>query len=222
VTDLGELYRRRRESIEGLVAGLTDQDAGTPVPTCPKWTVHDVVAHVVGVAVDGTSGNMTGAPGEAWTAAHVDARRDHPVGALLEEWAEVAPRLEAALAGVERSAAIVDVATHEQDIRTALSRAGERDNDAIRRAVTWLVPGFGDRVSAAGLPAVRVVTEDGEQTVGSGDPVMTLETSRFELFRAALGRRSRPQVEALFRGGDAGPYVAPFVLFGPADGDITE
>ncbi len=222
MADLGELYRRRRESTQGLVAGLSAEDAGRPVPTCPKWTVHDVVAHVVGVAVDGVNGNMAGAPGEAWTAAQVDARRDRPVDELLEEWAEVAPRLEATLSGVEFSAAVTDVATHEQDIRTALGRPGARDNDAIRISSRWLVRRFGDRLTAARLSPVRVVTEDGERTAGAGPPVLTLDTSRFELFRAALGRRSRRQIEALFTGGDAAPYVEALAFFGPAELDITE
>jgi hypothetical protein len=134
----------------------------------------------------------------------------------------VAPGLEAALSDVERSAAVADVAAHEQDIRTALGRAGERDNEAIRTAVGWFIPTFGDRLAAAGLASVRVVTEEGEQTAGTGAPVLTIASSRFELFRAALGRRSRRQVEALFSGGDAGPYVEPFVLFGPAERDVTE
>jgi uncharacterized protein (TIGR03083 family) len=222
VADLGELYRRRRESIETLVAGLTDEEAGRPVPTCPKWTVHDVVAHLVGVATDATSDNMAGAPGDAWTAVHFDARRDQPVSALLEEWAAVAPRIEAALTGSERRPAVVDVATHEQDIRTALGRPGERDNDAIRAAVGWFVPGIGARLDAAGLAPVRVVTEDGSQVAGTGDPVLTLDTSRFELFRLALGRRSRSQIAARFTGGDAGPYVDSFVFVGPAAADVTE
>ena len=220
--DLGELYRRRRESIVGLVAGIGTDDASRPVPTCPKWTVHDVLAHLVGVASDGVNGNMAGAPGEAWTAAQVDARRDRPITDLLVEWDGLAPSLETYLSGVERSPAVVDIATHEQDIRTALDRAGERDNTAIRTAVGWFVAGFGSRLEAAGLPAVRVVTEDGASVAGAGEPVLTLDTSRFELFRAALGRRSRGQVEAMFTGGDATAYVEPFVLFGPADRDIRE
>jgi len=220
--DLGVLYRRRRESIVDLVAGIGTDDASRPVPTCPKWTVHDVVAHLVGVASDGLNGNMAGAPGEVWTAAQVDARRNRPVADLLEEWDGLAPRLEAFLSGVERSPAVVDIATHEQDIRTALGRPGERDNDAIRTAVGWFLPAFGNRLEAAGLPAVRVVTEDGASVAGAGTPVLTLDAGRFELFRAALGRRSRGQVEAMFTGGDATPYVEPFVLFGPADRDIRE
>jgi hypothetical protein len=51
---------------------------------------------------------------------------------------------------------------------------------------------------------------------------LTIDTSRFELFRLALGRRSRSQIEARFTGGDAAPYVDSFVWFGPAAVDITE
>jgi len=66
--DLGETYKAARERISRLVTG-DNIDPTLPVAATPEWTVHCVVAHVAGIAVDASTGNMEGAPGEAWTAA---------------------------------------------------------------------------------------------------------------------------------------------------------
>jgi uncharacterized protein (TIGR03083 family) len=220
--DLGELYRQRRLAITALLAGLSDDDAKRPVPTCPEWLVRDLVAHVTGVVADALAGNMAGAPGYAWTAAQVAARRGRAVDDMLAEWSETGPRFEAALAGTGVRPAVIDIASHEQDVRTALGRPGERANEAILIGSGWLLSGLDRRVSAAGLPALRVVTEDGEQAVGAGEPVGRVDTSRFEVFRATMGRRSRRQIEAMIAVDDPASYVEAFVVFGPAERDIDE
>ena len=76
--DLGVLYRAARERISALVSepGI---DPLLVVPATPAWNVHDVVAHVSGIAVDGTTGNMAGAPGDEWTAAQVARNADRTV-----------------------------------------------------------------------------------------------------------------------------------------------
>jgi len=200
------------------VAGLSDADAARPVPTCPKWVVRDVVAHVVGVAVDNANGNMDGAPGDAWTAAQVDARRDRSMAELVAEWQEVAPTIEPSMG----AAGVADVASHEQDIRTGLGRPGDRDNDAIAWCNSWLVPRLGGLVAGDGLPALRLRLGDDEQLLGEGDGAVLMTVTPFDFFRASFGRRSRSQVEGLFTGGDPGPYVERMVIFGPAVTDITE
>ena len=78
IVDLGVLYGAARRRISALVAapGLDD---GAVVPATPEWTVHDVIAHLSGIAVDGTTGNMEGAPGDAWTAAQVARNVGRPI-----------------------------------------------------------------------------------------------------------------------------------------------
>lgn len=72
-----------RERVTALARELTPDHEAVPVPACPGWTAHDVLAHLAGVAADATSGNLAGAPGPAWTAAQVDARRDRSVEAIF-------------------------------------------------------------------------------------------------------------------------------------------
>jgi uncharacterized protein (TIGR03083 family) len=75
--------------VDGLARGLADPSM--PVPTCPGWTVHDVLAHLSGVVADVLAGNFAGIATEPWTLAQVEARRDASVEELLAEWELGAP-----------------------------------------------------------------------------------------------------------------------------------
>ena len=58
-------------------------DVGSrPTPATPEWTVHDVLAHLVGVADDVLNGRLDGAATDPWTANQVDLRRKMTVAEL--------------------------------------------------------------------------------------------------------------------------------------------
>jgi len=80
------VYRDARGRLTRLVGALTGEQLRTPVPATSAWTVHELVAHLVGGAADTASGRLDGAPGDEWTARHVAERRQRPVGELLAEW----------------------------------------------------------------------------------------------------------------------------------------
>ncbi len=69
------------DALDALLAGLSDEQWQTPT-ALPGWTVHDIVAHIVGTEL-----TMSGAPlpesGEA-TPAHVR----NEIGALNERWVQ--------------------------------------------------------------------------------------------------------------------------------------
>ena len=44
MVDVPQLYRDGRQRITELVGAIDPDEAATPVPACPAWTVHDVVA----------------------------------------------------------------------------------------------------------------------------------------------------------------------------------
>jgi uncharacterized protein (TIGR03083 family) len=216
--DLAELYRDGRDRFAGLVRDLGPGDLAAPVPACPAWRVRDVVAHLAGVAEDVATGNMDGAPGPAWTAAHIERGRGASVPDLLERWELHAPAVEAMLAAQPRRwSSPLDVATHEQDVRGAANRPGARDNPTIR-ALTSGILGWLD------VPAPLLVrTEDGEVRVGpdEGEPVV-LTTTRFEAFRWRFGRRSREQLAAMDWSGDPEPFLEHLYVFGPSPTAIVE
>ena len=93
---IGALYADGRGRISDLVSGL-GEEAAAPVPACPQWSVHDVVAHVTGLYADIVSGNLEGAGTDAWTGAQVERRRGVPIDELLAESDDVGPKLAAML-----------------------------------------------------------------------------------------------------------------------------
>src|SRR3954462_336182 len=100
------------------------------VPTCPRWSVHDVVAHLTGVVSDALDGRLDGVATDPWTAAQVDARRDHSVRDMLAEWNTRAPAFEELLDGMGEPGrqAVGDAVTHEHDIRAALRVPAARES----------------------------------------------------------------------------------------------
>ena len=215
--DLAQLYRDTRERLTSLVAGLDEQALATPVPACPGWQVQDVVAHLAAIVEDALAGRLTGPPSEAETAVQVARYKGRPMLQTLDGWTAGAPRFEEVISALDIPPAVIDVASHEQDIRGALGRPGARDCPAVQQMAGWLLQGLRTPVP------VRITVEDAEFRIGpSGDPVLGLRTTRFEAFRWRMGRRSRDQLAALDWSGDPAPVLDHLVVFGPARTDIIE
>jgi uncharacterized protein (TIGR03083 family) len=215
--DLAGLYRETRERLTALVSGLGDEELATPVPACPAWSVRGVLSHLVAIPQDALAGRLRGIPSEEFTAAQVARLADYDLAGLLALWQENAPQFERNIAAAGVWPAVIDAASHEQDIRGALRQPGARDNEAIRRCagklLGWLEPPV----------PLRVTVEDAEYRAGPDDGAeLGLTTTRFEAFRWRMGRRSRAQLAALDWSGDAAPVLGHLTVFGPAARDIVE
>lgn len=216
---LSVLYRGARERVTELVAAYPDADE-TPVPATPGWTVHDVVAHVLGIAEDVTSGQSpSGGPTDEWTAGHVRRGKGIPVGRLLAAWNRLGPAVDAFLDTTPAWAAVLDAGAHEYDLRAALGDASERDNDMIKVGATVLLRSLQP-------PRPLVVTTEGKAVrVGAGEPAAgdaTLTTTQYEVFRWRLGRRSRRQLASMNWSADPEPFLDCLCIFGPAERDVIE
>ena len=88
--DHGAIYRGVRLRITGLVRDLPDEVLNRIAPATPEWRVRDVVAHLAGGTADIVSGNLDGVASDDWTQVQVEARRDTPIGEVLDEWARCA------------------------------------------------------------------------------------------------------------------------------------
>jgi uncharacterized protein (TIGR03083 family) len=215
--DLAGLYRETRERLTALVSGLDGAALATPVPACPGWEVQDVVAHLAAVVEDALAGRLSGPPSEAETAVQVARYKGRPVTQTLTGWATGAPQFEEAISALNIPPAVIDVASHEQDIRGALGLPGARDNEAIQQMAGWLLERLRTPVP------VCVTVEDAEFRAGpEGEPALGLRTTRFEAFRWRMGRRSRGQLAALDWSGDPAPVLDHLVVFGPARTDVIE
>lgn len=204
--DPGVLYRTCRERITALVSA-PGIDESMVVPATPEWTVHDLIAHLSGIAEDATCGNMAGAPGDVWTAAQVVRGRDKSLHDLLDQWTTLAPLMEAVFSspeGASRLNGVIDVHTHEADLRNAFGLAPDVPADFLGWVAGMFRGGFAQAVAAAGLPAVEV------------------EASDFEWFRGRLGRRTVDEVSAYGWSADPAPYLDTFFIFGRATRSLGE
>lgn len=213
--DVGAHYQRSRSRLTEVLGGAGPDDWERAVVACPGWRVRDVVAHLVGNVEDAVAGRLSGPPSEAQTAEQVERHLGDEPAALLATWSELAPLFEAAITEMGALPAAVDALTHEHDIRLALGRPGGRDD--------VLIPDLA-RAFLGRLAGVRLIADlDGDRHEGSGTgPPLGLRTTSFEVFRAAMGRRTADQVRALDWTGDPEPVLGALFVFGPAQRPIVE
>ena len=219
--EVGAAYASCRGRIGELVraaeAGGSHVKA-TVVLACPEWSVHDVVAHLAGVVADALAGNLDGVATDPWTAAQVEARRDRPVTEVLGEWDESAPTFEGVLdaVGDPGRQAVLDIVTHEHDIRSALRAPGARDSDAVHIGLGFIGPRFVEAAAQEHGLSVRIVADDVDGTsFGAADAPFTLTASPFELVRALTGRRSADQLRAMKWDGDCSDDMIGAFTYGP-------
>lgn len=218
VGEVGSAYAGVRERVRLLVKEADDERRGRLVPACPGWRVHDVVAHLAGVADDVAGGRLDGAGSDPWTAAQVGARRDRPTADLLDEWDKVAPGIEAVIDSFGRPGRqlVMDAVSHEHDLRGALDSREARDSDAVTIGLDWLLKSLTAAATAAGHPPLRLRTTEGRDWASGGgaEPVATLTATSFELLRACSGRRTVEEIRALDWRGEV-DRVLPSFSFGP-------
>ena len=244
MADLGEVYGATRKELANLISGLPRADLECPVPATPGWSIRDVVAHLAGVveciaAGDFPLGFFSAIGSEQgigvlneWTGRQVDDRRERPVEELLDEWESATTAITPMIRGdvpwpesVVPFAAhilVTDLGVHQQDVFGALGLVKDRDAAPIGIGFAVYATGADLRIKASDGPALRFVTERKEVVAGEGDPVATVRSPRFELFRALSGRRSPDQVRAYAWDGDAEPFLELFYPYGVREEALVE
>ncbi|HEV2345303.1 MAG TPA: maleylpyruvate isomerase family mycothiol-dependent enzyme [Actinocrinis sp.] len=202
-------YRATRENISGLIEARPEL-ADQVVPACPEWKVRDLLAHVVG-----------------------NCRSEHPVLAddpqsvrpvdeldiseLIDEWSQTGPEVEQLLGernGLNERMMVMDVFTHELDLRRVVEETAPEDHPAFPTAISVLLGGFSVSVNARGLPALRVETEGADWLIGTGDEAATVRANRFDLYRSMAGRRTHQQIAGLSWSAPADTWLPAFT-WGP-------
>ena len=221
---VGEAYAATRRRIRALAQGRDDL-ARVSVPRCPEWSAHDVIAHVAGVVDDALNGRLDGVATDPWTAAQVERGRGRTTAELLDQWDEQAPGFEGILdaIGPPGRQSVLDVVTHEHDLRDALGEQGDRDSDAVTTGAGFIADAIRRNAAAQGLPVPGFRTTDGGRWTGDSDAAV-VTADPFELIRAATGRRSERQIRALGWEGDVDAVIPAFTFgpFAPSPVDIVE
>lgn len=214
---LSRLYQDTHARLAALVSGLDEAELAAQVPACPGWSVQDVVAHLLAITEDALAGRLTGPPSQTQTAAQVARSRGHDIRDMLASWTVTAPQFGQLITAFGVWPAVIDIASHEQDIRGAVGRPGARDTEAVRQCAGVAIEDLAPPVP------LRVTVEDAQFRVGPEDGAeLGLTTCRFEALRWRMGRRSRAQMAALDWSGDPAPVLDHLAIFGPAAGDIIE
>ena len=214
--DLAEIYRGIRTRVTELILGASSESLERVAPATPEWSALGVLAHMVGSTADVIEGRLEGVASTEWTQTQVDLRSKSSPEQLLEEWGRFSPQVEPLIDSFPRRMQgmfIVDATTHEQDLRGALNAPGARDSDAVVYSFDQLSFGIGRQRGDAG--ALRIIHEAGERVVGEGEATAVLRTTRFEIIRAGVGRRSASQIASWDWEGSAEPESVVIGMFAP-------
>ncbi len=217
--DFAEMVRTGRTGMIELGRSLSADEAAMRVPGCPGWTIKDVYAHQAGVVADAIAGRLEGVATDPWTARQVDERAERSLAEVLDEWEAGAPTFEEFMANGGPPQVIIDQWTHEQDVRAALGRPGNRDDARAKYCVSALAEMIASNWKR---DPFLIEGESGTWTFGEGAPVATLHASDYDLARLFVGRRSRQQVLALNWDGDPSGVVDGLVVFSYAENDQEE
>lgn len=214
-----EAYAHVRRNLIALLRRC-DEPGQIPVPSCPGWTVRDVIAHLTGIC--------------QWSAASLSPDRAAPavpqVGgvdlldlkALLADWERSGDQLDILLARPEHTGKgarmMMDAFTHELDIRLAIGAPLPAAHPAYPGAFDIVTGGFSASVASRGLPALRLQTPAGSWTAGDGEPATVVRGSVTDMYRSLAGRRTHQQIRQLAWSADPerwmpaftwGPFIPP-------------
>ena len=193
-------YQQLRERVIELLADTRDEDANKTVPACPKWTVQNLVCHIIGVPEDILEGRMKGVTTDPWTQAQVDRHKPDSIAQLREILINQKSKFDFVLPNIPspvNSQFVMDAVTHEHDLREALGKPGTQDSLAVKVAFVWLA-------SNSMYPKELV------------DKLRASKATEFQLVRAMTGRISVEQMNELNLPGDeiasltvGSPFKAP-------------
>lgn len=211
--DAPDAYRSGKDAVAALVG---DADGNLSVPSCPAWSIGDLIAHLVGLAEDVASGNVDGYASDDWTEAQVERRAGQSITSMLDEWDELAEALVDRFEDLPtalHSAIVVDIVEHEQDLHEALRQSDTDRHGRVEVALSSLIGGLRGVHARSGLPSYRIEATDWRTwNIGTDEPVGELRAHSNLLLRALAGRRPRTEVAALDWTMDPEPFLDHFLF----------
>jgi len=211
-------YGRARDRLIDELRGRWAGEATTPVPSCPGWTVRDVVAHLSGLVADVLADVPPPLGTDAMTSRQVAERAALGLDQICDEWAANGPALvpfltDVPLRGLGLTA---DLAVHAHDLAEAVGGIDPPAEETTRTACERYVPALLER--AAGLDLALTVNLEGRKwSAEGGTTPLRLSASPTDFLRCVTGRRTRRQAETTLHwvGNPAGLLDRGFTQYGP-------
>jgi uncharacterized protein (TIGR03083 family) len=178
---LGAAQGTRLRSIE-ILRSLNETQAALTVLPCPGWSVKDLTCHMFGVADDILNGRLDNVGSDAWTAEQVARHRPKSLAEICDDWESSSADFDAFVLSIPSPSnlqVVMDLVTHEHDIRLALNQQGCQDSDSVTIGLEYLLGHLRHE-----NPELLAVLDK-------------LELSDFEMLRVLSGRRSLRQLKEM-------------------------
>ena len=213
------LYARTRDEFVAQLRRLTPEEAATTVPSCPNWTVKDVVAHVVGLVADVLAEVPPPLGTDEMTSRQVAERSAMSLGAICDEWQANAEAIvpfltEVPLRGLGLTA---DLAVHVHDVAETLDAVDPPPAEATAAACERYVPLLQERAAEQLELALTVDLNDRRWEPSTGLAPLRMEGTPTDFLRGVTGRRTRDHVaDAFLWDGDPMELLdGSFTQYGP-------
>jgi uncharacterized protein (TIGR03083 family) len=207
VPALSDAYHAVRRRITDVAAGLTAEQLADPVPACPAWTVHDLLAHMSGIPEALTANDVPTGDLQSWLDGLVESRRDVDAAELLDRWAACADGASSLVDG-GAGLLLIDVVTHEHDLRGALGQPGARGAPEVRAVIQPVLDVLSPAMTGAGLGALLIDAGGVQWASHLARPGCTLHVDPWEASRALQSRRTAEELRSIPAMGDIEPYLA--------------
>lgn len=183
--------------------GLTPSQLAVEVPSCPGWTVQDVVRHVAAFAAGCRAWCEIDDPGDAGPFAVMTATMAKVQPLPLDQLVVELDRYDTALAGRPPESPVWghlgresiawhgwhsmnEWGIHRHDVETALGQPShltiDRSVDALKWTTDYVFPMIQKFRQIEPFDAVRLIADDGmDYVAGYGDPTATLRGSARDL-----------------------------------------
>jgi len=211
------VYAATRDQLVEQVRGVPDS-ATRMVPSCPEWSVKDVVAHVSGLVADILAGVKGPLGSDEATSRQVSTRAAMSLSEICDEWqanadAIVAPLVAEPLRGLGLTA---DLAVHVHDLAEMLDEVDVPPTEATESGCARYVPLLQERAAEQLDLALTVTLDDVTWVPEAGSAPLAVTCTSAELLRSVTGRRTREQVEAMTWQGDPTALLDhAFTQYGP-------
>ena len=189
------------------LARSSDADAlATTVPSCPDWSVLQLLTHCVSMPVAIGAGDMPGDDLQGWIDRVLAERDGRSLGQLVDEWESADPVIEAMVSG-PGGVLLDDLMIHEHDLRGALGRPDHSAFEAdvfVDRALRSFVPALDTR----DLGAIEIRHGSRSWRSHDADIGWIIEASPWEAVRVLASRRTADEIRDLGGSEDLDSYIA--------------